>query len=111
MKNLSLFPVYLVCMIIMAIAACNGNASKPSNPKLHGTWKSKDGATVLKITNKKFTLEDGGTPVTEDYFMTGDTILTSFEGNQPYTKFVVQKLENNNMKLLFPDSVTIEFSR
>jgi len=77
---------------------------------LQGTWKSKDGKTTLKITSKQFTL-DSESPVPEDYFLKGDTIFTSFEGNQPYTRFVIQKLDDHEMELMFPDSVAIEFSR
>lgn len=111
MKNFALIFIHVACAFVLISAACKSNNNKQVNPKLPGTWKSKDGGTILKITNKQFTLEDGGTPVPEDYFMKGDTILTSFEGNQPYTKFVVQKLDDHNMKLMFPDSVAIEFSR
>jgi len=28
----------------------------------------------------------------EDYFVKGDTIYSSFQGNQPYSKFVIQPL-------------------
>lgn len=47
----------------------------------------------------------------EDYVLKGDTILTSFNGNQPYTRFVIQKLEDHELKLLYPDSVSIDFVR
>ncbi len=47
----------------------------------------------------------------EDYFVKGDTIFTSFEGNLPYTKFVLQKIDEKSLKLMGPDSVAIEYSR
>lgn len=99
--------VFFVCSMTSLTSACN---KQQANTKLQGTWKSKDGVTVLKITNKQFTLEDGGTPVPEDYFLKGDTILTSFEGNQPFTKFIIKQLGDHDMKLMFPDSVAIEFT-
>ncbi|MBD1392765.1 hypothetical protein [Mucilaginibacter glaciei] len=108
MKNLTIINLS-ACLFVLAAAACTSNSGKQTNPKLPGTWKSKDGVTVLKITDKQFTLEDGAAPVAEDYFIKGDTIFTSFEGNQPYTKFVIQKLDDHSMKLMFPDSVAIEF--
>jgi hypothetical protein len=77
---------------------------------LIGSWKSKNSETSLKITDKKF-ITDGDEQSAEDYFTKGDTIFTSFEGNQPYTKFVIKKLGDHEMNLLYPDSVVIEFSR
>lgn len=47
----------------------------------------------------------------EDYFIKADTIFTSFEGNLPYTKFVIQKLDETQLNLVFPDSTAVEFSR
>ncbi|RFZ83276.1 hypothetical protein DYU05_14160 [Mucilaginibacter terrenus] len=89
------------------MAACHKN---DSTSKIKGDWKSKDGTTTLKITDKQFTL-DNESPVPEDYFVKGDTIFTSFEGNQPYTRFVIEKADEKNLNLLFPDSVTVEFTR
>lgn len=98
-----------MCMAFAAAlfaAAC----SDPAKGKLQGNWKSKDGETQLKINDKKFAM-DSDLPLAEDYFIKGDTIFTSFEGNQPYTKFIVQKLENHYLKLLSPDSLVMEFTR
>jgi hypothetical protein len=64
----------------------------------------------LKITDKQFIM-DNDEQNAEDYFTKGDTIFTSFEGNQPYTKFVIQKLDEHQLNLLYPDSVVVEFSR
>ena len=91
----------------MLIAACD---KKESNTKIRGSWKSKDANVTLKITDKKFIM-DGDEQNAEDYFTKGDTIFTSFEGNQPYTKFVIQKLDEHQMNLLYPDSLVVEFTR
>jgi hypothetical protein len=91
--------------LFLAVACSN-----PAKSKLQGTWKSKDGETALKINDRKFAM-DSDLRLAEDYFVKGDTIFTSFEGNQPYTKFVVQKLENHYLKLLSPDSLVMEFTR
>lgn len=57
-------------------------------------------------------MEDGASPIPEDYFMKADTIFTSFEGNQPYTKFVVKKLDDHNLSLVMPDdSVAVDFTK
>jgi hypothetical protein len=90
------------------ISACG--KKKEANKKVQGDWKSKDANVRLKITDKKFIM-DGDEQSAEDYFTQGDTIFTSFEGNQPYTKFVIQKLDEQHMNLLYPDSVMVEFSR
>ncbi|WP_462266717.1 hypothetical protein [Mucilaginibacter sp.] len=91
---------------MITVTAC----SDSSQGKLKGEWRSKDGETRLKITGKEFIM-DNGSPLPEDYIMKGDTILTSYEGSQPYTKFVIQQLDEHNLKLLYPDSVTVEFTR
>lgn len=98
--------VHLASAIVLFIGSCAHSAQS----KVKGDWHAKDGGTRLKITSDKFT-EDNGAPVTEDYFIKGDTIFTSFEGNQPYTKFVIQQVDDHNLKLLYPDSVSIAFTR
>lgn len=92
------------------MSACH---TKPKTDKrLIGTWKSEDSSITLKITDKQFTMEDGASPIPEDYFMKADTIFTSFEGNQPYTKFVVKKLDDHNLSLIMPeDSVAVDFTK
>jgi hypothetical protein len=104
MKNCTLI---LVVLVIVTFASCT---KRESNKRLIGSWKAKNSETFLKITDKKF-ITDGDEQSAEDYFTNGDTIFTSFEGNQPYTKFVIKKLDDHNMNLLYPDSVVIEFSR
>lgn len=108
MKKIVLVILYLAVAFITGLSACHNAAS---NKKLQGTWKSKDGSILLKITDKHFVMENDS-PVPEDYFVKGDTIYTSFEDNQPYTKFAIKKLTDREMSLLMPDdSVAIEFSK
>ena len=104
MNNAVLILVHIACASVLFTAAC----SDPVKNKLLGNWKSKDGVTHLKITGKKFSI-DSDSSVAEDYFLKGDTIFTSFEGNQPYTKFVIQSIDNHNLKLFYPDSTAVEF--
>jgi hypothetical protein len=106
MKKYALIFIHLSCALVLLIEAC----SSPAKNKLQGNWKSKDGSTKLKITDKGFTMDDGEA-IAEDYFVKGDTIFTSFEGNKPYTAFLVQKLDDHYLKLMGPDSVAMEFSR
>jgi len=106
MNKYLLILVHVACASVLIIAAC----SDPVKNKLQGKWQSKDGAIKLKITDKAFIMDDGE-PLAEDYFTKGDTLFTSFEGNQPYTTFVVQKLDEHNLKLMGPDSVAVEYSR
>ncbi|PAW93202.1 hypothetical protein CKK33_06710 [Mucilaginibacter sp. MD40] len=108
MKKFALIFVHLAGAYILGMSACHTNTA---NKKVQGNWKSKDGSILLKITDKQFVMENDS-PVPEDYFVKGDTIFTSFEGNQPYTKFVIKKLADREMSLIMPDdSVAIEFSK
>lgn len=106
MKRYALIFAIAACTLVLTTAACSQKKDQPDR-KLQGTWKSKDGITNLKITDKQFTLDNEP----EDYFIKGDTIFTSFEGNLPYTKFLIQKLDEKQLSLMFPDSVAVEFSR
>ena len=106
MKKYALIFVHVACAFVLLIVACSG----PVKNKIQGKWRSKDGVTKLNITEKGFALDDGEA-IAEDYFMKGDTIFTSFQGNQPYTNFVVQKLDDHYLKLMGPDSVAMEYSR
>lgn len=106
MKTLFLIAVHLVFAVLLLAMSC----SNATQDKLQGNWISKDGKTKLKITGKGFAM-DHEAEVPEQYFVKGDTIFTSFEGNQPYTKFIIQKLETNKLTLLDPDSERIEFVR
>ena len=110
----SLIPMKYVMLIFVhfagAAALFFGACSSSGQSKIKGEWYSKQASTRLKITTDKFT-EDNGQPVTEDYFMKGDTIFTSFEGNMPYTKFVIQHVDDHTLKLLYPDSVSVTFTK
>jgi hypothetical protein len=106
MKTYALISIHAVCALILTTVACSGSKAG----KIKGEWRSKDDQTLLKITAKQFTM-DNDSPVAEDYFIKGDTIYTSFEGNLPYTKFVVKAVDDHNLKLLYPDSVMVEFTK
>ena len=99
--------VAFACIIILFSVACNNNKT---NPKLVGIWKSKTDGSLLKITDKQFTMESDA-PDAEDYFVKGDTIFTSFQGNLPYTKYAILKLDDHSLKLFTPDSTSIEFTK
>jgi hypothetical protein len=106
MKSYPLIFTTAACVLVLTTVACSPKKTQPDR-KLQGIWKSKDGLINLKITDKQFTLDNEP----EDYFTKGDTIFTSFEGNLPYTKFLIQKLDEKQLSLMFPDSVSVEFSR
>ena len=106
MKTFFLAFIHIACACVLLSAACAN--SEKSN--LKGKWRTKDGSTHLEITGKQFILTEDS-PIAEDYFVKGDSIFTSFEGNQPYTRFVIQNLDEHNLKLLYPDSVSVEFVR
>lgn len=107
MKTLALILIHIATAMVLLMASCSGPAKANM---LKGEWKSKDGETILHITGKQFTMNNDS-PVPEDYFMKDDTIFTSFQGNQPYSKFVVMKLDDHQLKLMYPDSSLMEFSR
>jgi hypothetical protein len=106
MKKYALIFVHIACAFVLFTVAC----SNPVKSKLKGNWRSKDGSIKLNISDKTFTMDDGEA-IPEDYFVKGDTVFTSFQGNQPYTAFVVQKLDEHYLKLMGPDSVAVEYSR
>ncbi|MDB5030577.1 hypothetical protein [Mucilaginibacter sp.] len=106
MKTYALITVHIVFAILLFSMSC----TNPVKDKLQGSWTSKDGKTKLKVTDKGFAM-DNNAEVPEQYFLKGDTIYTSFEGNQPYTKFVIQKLEPNRLTIQDPDLQLIEFTR
>jgi hypothetical protein len=105
MKRFALIFIHFVCALVLLIVAC----SSPVKSKLKGYWKSKDGVAKLNITEKDFAMNDEAPA--EEYFVKGDTIYTSYQGNLPYTSFVIQKLDDHYLKLLGPDSVAMEYSR
>jgi hypothetical protein len=106
MKTYALIAVHLIIASLLLVMAC----SSPVKNKIQGEWTSKDGTTKLKITDKEFAMDENGT-ISEEYFIKNDTIYTSFQGNQPYTKFAIQKLETDKLTLVDPDSKQLEFLR
>ena len=56
-------------------------------------------------------LDEGETPIAESYFVKGDTIFTSYEGAEPYTKFLIKDLTDNSMTLVYPDSTSVKLKR
>ena len=98
--------IHVACALALVLESC----SKPIGKKIKGEWKAKNEGTTLNITDKQFAM-DSDITMAEDYFVKGDTIFTSFEGNQPYSKFIVQQLDEHNLKLLSPDSIVMEFTR
>jgi hypothetical protein len=106
MKNFALILVHVASASVLLSAACSDSGTS----KLKGKWHTADGHVRIEITGNQFiTTEDK--PLAEDYFVKGDTIFTSFEGIQPYTRFVIQKLDSRKLKLLYPDSVSVDFVR
>lgn len=106
MKTYTLITIHAICAVVLTTAACSGSKTG----KIKGEWRSKDDQTILKITGNQFTL-DSDSPVPEDYFVKGDTIFTSFQGNLPYTKFVIKEVDDHKLKLQYPDSALVEFSK
>jgi uncharacterized protein (DUF2147 family) len=106
MKNYALILVHVAAASVLLGAACS---DAPKN-KLQGKWTSKDGNTRLQIKATQLTM-DNDALIPEKYFIKGDTIYTSYQSSGPYTKFVVQRLDDNNLTLMEPDSVSVEFSR
>jgi len=106
MEKSALIFVHFVCAFLLLSVACS-NPVKSKLTKLKGNWHSTDGVTKLNITEKEFSMEDGE-DIPEDYFIKGDTIFTSFQGNEPLTSFVVLKLDDHSLSLLGPDSIAVE---
>lgn len=98
-------PAFFIVSALLMIFGCANSAKK----KLIGSWHSKNGDGILKITDKSFIMDDDS--LAEDYFVKGDTIYTSFEGNLPYTTFAIKKLDQHHLELMGPDSTAMEYSR
>ena len=109
MKANPLLYVLVAILLMLMSVACSGPKAK-TNPKLIGVWTSKKDGSKLKITDKQFTMESDA-PDPEDYFVKGDTIYTSFEGNLPYTEYAIKQLDEHNLKLFTPDSALVAFSK
>jgi hypothetical protein len=106
MKSFLLIVVHVACAFILFSGACSNN--HPANLKLLGKWRPKTKGNVLTITDKQFAMDS---PEPEDYFVKGDTIYTSFEGNLPYSKYAIKKLDDKYLTIFTPDSTTIEYER
>jgi hypothetical protein len=106
MRSHPLIFLYAACAFVLFASACKHS----SNKKLIGEWHSTKDGSKLKITDKAFTIESDS-PDPEDYFVKGDTIYTSFEGNLPYTKYAILKLDEHQLKLFTPDSTTIAYTK
>ncbi len=107
MKNCILFGALLLFTIVFS--GCNDQS--PVKNKIEGSWLSEDGKARLKITGKDFTLDEGDGPIAESYFVKGDTVFTSYEGSQPFTKFVIKDLSDKSLTLVYPDSASVKFIR
>jgi hypothetical protein len=106
MTKLASILIHVAFALVLLIGAC----ADPVKNKLKGSWRSKDGTVKLNITEKDFIMDDGEA-IAEDYFVKDDTIFTSFQGNKPYTGFVIQKVDEHYLKLMGPDSVAVEYGR
>jgi hypothetical protein len=100
--------VLLILVCVLGFISCK---NAPVKSKLKGSWHSKDKKTGLKITAKEFILDEGQEPIAESYFVKGDTIFTSYEGAEPFTKFAIKDLTDSSLTLVYPDSTTVEFVR
>jgi hypothetical protein len=105
--------VYIIisALLMLLSVACSqkkDSGNSKTNPKLIGTWTAKSDGSKLIVTDKTFAMDS---PDPEDYFIKGDTIFTSFEGNLPYTKYGIQKLDDHTLQLFTPDSTSVVFTK
>jgi hypothetical protein len=105
-KTYALITVHLFIAALLLFVACSEH---PVN-HLKGEWVGSDGKHLLKITDKTFAI-DAESQIMEDYFVKNDTIFTSFEDNQPYTKYFIKRLDSQQLTLIDPDSIVINFKR
>lgn len=96
------------CLLILLTISCSPKQKR--DPNLVGVWKSTTDGSKLNITDKGFMMTKDS-PEPEDYFVKGDTIYTSFEGNLPYTKYAIKHLDAHTLKLFTPDSTLVEFTK
>jgi hypothetical protein len=108
MKIITFVIIGMACVLMLLSVACSHKQKK--DPNLIGEWKSTADASKLNITDKGFMMTNDS-PEPEDYFVKGDTIYTSFEGNLPYTKYAIKHLDAHKLKLFTPDSTLVEFSK
>lgn len=98
----------IAVFVVAFVISCK---QTPARTNIRGSWKSEDGKTKLKVTAKEFILDEGEEPIAESYFVKGDTIFTSYEGSQPYTRFEIKEVSNNVLTLIYPDSTAVKFTR
>jgi hypothetical protein len=96
--------------LFLATSSVVFGCSSPVKSKLKGNWRSTDGVTKLKISDKEFSLEDGET-IPKNYSLKKDTIYTSFQENEPSDSFVVEEVDDHHLTLLGSDSVAMEYNR
>ncbi len=106
MKKIALITVHFLTAAALVAVACTDHAVN----RLRGNWIAEDGRHNLQITDKIFFI-DAEARMQEDYFVKEDTIFTSFEGNRPYIKYVINKLDEQSLTLLDPDSSALHFLR
>ncbi len=106
MKKVALITVHFLTAAVLVAVACTDHAVN----RLKGNWIADDGLHELKITDKTFAI-DAEAQITEDYFVKEDTIFTSFNGNQPYVRYVIKNVDEQSLTLLDPDSLTLNFRR
>lgn len=106
MKKVALITVHFLTAAVLVAVACTDHAVN----RLKGNWIAEDGLHELKITDKTFAI-DAEAQITEDYFVKEDTIFTSFDGNRPYIRYVIKKIDNQNLTLLDSDSTLLNFKR
>lgn len=95
-------------LFIFTCAAILIACSNPVKNKLQGTWRTKDGSGKLRVTDKSVFMDSDEA---EDYVIKGDTMLTSYQGNEPFTPFVIKNLDDHHLTLIGPDSTATEYSR
>jgi hypothetical protein len=108
MKIITFVFIGISCVVMLFSVACSSKHKK--DPNLIGEWKSTADGSKLNITDKGFMMTKDS-PEPEDYFVKGDTIYTSFEGNLPYTKYAIKHLDAHQLKLFTPDSALVAFTK
>ncbi len=106
-----LFKKTILLLLLFFLFAFGCKQTQSAKGKIHGKWRSEDGKTKLTITQKEFTLDEGEEPIAESYFVQGDSIFTSYEGSQPFTKFVIKNVSDKALTLVYPDSTSVNFIR
>lgn len=108
MKIITFVIIGMACAMMLLSVACSPKQKR--DPNLIGEWKSTANGSKLNITDKSFMMTSDS-PEPEDYFVKGDTIYTSFEGNLPYTRYAIKHLDAHQLKLFTPDSTLVEFTK